>query len=447
MREEKATIETHLTTIEGYSHAGEGVGKHEGKPVFIPFAARGETVRFEITEEKKDFLRGKLTEILEPAPWRVSPPCPAYQNCGGCQLLHLDYEEELYFKQDRVTAALARIGGLKEINISPILKMEEPWRYRHNARFHIRYTSEGVEIGYYQLKSHIIEEIEDCLLLPTDFHHLRKAVADFLSKLRGNRHIPVNQVALRKGWATGELLVQLLADDFPRSVDRESISALAVDFPNLKGLVITIDEIPEIPEMILFGHSYYTEVISEVRFRVPARAFFQNNPIQTEALLRTVSSFLEPQPHEILFDLYCGVGLFAHALAPLVHMVFGIEENQEAVNAARINAELNGNENTEFMEGKVERILPSLERKGIKPDAVILDPPRSGSTPQVLRELCRMSPQKIVYVSCDPATLARDLAIMVKEGYEVEKVQPIDMFPHTYHVECVALLVNTKTGR
>lgn len=437
-------IENPITAIEGYSHAGEGVGRFEGKPVFIPLAARGETVRFEITEEKKDLLRGKLLEIIEPSPWRTAPPCPAYHSCGGCHLLHLDYEEQLYFKEQRVISALTRIGGLSKITVSPILRMDNPWRYRHTARFHIKHSSEGLEIGYYQLKSHILEEIKDCPLLPEDFFHLRNAVADFLGKLKGIRHIPASQVVLRKGWETGDLLVQLLSEDFPGGLDRESISALAIDFPNLKGLVISLTDRPEIPEMILFGHSYYTDVISGVRFRIPAGAFFQNNPIQTDALVRTVSSFIEPHPHETVLDLYCGVGLFAHTLAPLVNRVYGIEENKEAVTAAEENAEINGNKNTEFMEGKVEKILPSLAKKDIKPDAVILDPPRSGSTPQALREICGTSPKKIIYVSCDPATLARDVAILVREGYEVEKVQPIDMFPHTYHVECVVLLVKPE---
>ncbi|HHW41835.1 MAG TPA: 23S rRNA (uracil(1939)-C(5))-methyltransferase RlmD [Syntrophomonadaceae bacterium] len=440
LREKKAVIDSPITTIQGYSHAGEGVGRFQGKPVFIPLAARGETVRFAITEEKKDFARGKLLEIVEPASWRTTPQCNTYQNCGGCHLLHLNYEEQLYFKQQRVISALRRIGRLDNVAINPILRMDNPWHYRHTARFHINKTEYSLEIGYYRLKSHTLEQIKDCPLLPDDFFRLRNAIAEFLGSLKGSFRIPARQVVLRKGRATGDLLVRLLADDFPVETDRESISALAAEFPNLRGIVISLINRPEAPEMILFGHNYYTEIISETKFRIPAGAFFQNNPAQTEVLLRTVSTFSEPQPHETLIDLYCGVGLFAHSLAPMVKRVYGIEENKTAVAAAVENADINGTGNTVFIRGEVENALPLLAKQGITADTVILDPPRQGSTPQALREICNMSPNRIVYVSCDPATLARDLALLAKRGYETIVVQPVDMFPHTYHVECIALI-------
>jgi len=444
LREKKATIDNPITTIHGYSHAGEGVGRFQGKPVFIPLAARGEIVRFEITEIKKDFARGKLLEIVEPASWRTTALCPTYQNCGGCHLLHLNYEEQLYFKQQRVISTLQRIGGLKEVAVKPVLGMDNPWHYRHTARFHIDQTRHRAEIGYYRLKSHTLEQIEDCPLLPTDFFHLLNAVSDFLGSLEGPFYIPARQVVLRKGRATGDLLVQLLVDGFPVGIDQDSISALEAKFPNLRGIIISLINRPEAPEMVLYGQNYYTEIISGTRFRVPAGAFFQNNPVQTEVLLRTVSSFSEPQPHETLLDLYCGVGLFTHSLAPRVKRIYGIEENKTAVTAAAENADINGTGNTVFIQGEVEKALPRLAKKGIKPDTVILDPPRQGCVPQVLREICNMSPNRIVYVSCDPATLARDLALLAKEGYETRVVQPVDMFPHTYHVECVALMQNVK---
>lgn len=387
-----------ITTIHGYSHAGEGVGKYQGKPVFIPLAARGETVRFVITEEKKNFARGILLEILEPAVWREAVQCPSYQNCGGCQLLHLNYQEQLYFKQERVTSALRRIGGLENVLVKPILGMANPWHYRHTARFHINQNVYRPVLGYYGSKSHTLEQIKACPLLPTDFFRLLDAISNFLGHLEGAFQIPARQVVLRKGRATGDFLVQLIADGFPEKINQIHIKALVAEFPHLRGLVISLMQplkAKEIKaeEMILFGQNYYTETISGTRFHVPAGAFFQNNPAQTEVLLRTVSLFLDPQPHQTLLDLYCGTGLFSHSFAHRVDKVYGIEENKNAAAAAVENAGINGNENTEFIRGRVEKILPRLTGEGIKPDTVILDPPRQGSNRQTLAEICKFSPR------------------------------------------------------
>lgn len=456
MSEKKEKTAVAITTINGYSHAGEGVGRFQGKPVFIPLAARGETVRFEITENKKNFARGVLLEIVEPAEWREKVHCPTYQNCGGCQLLHLNYEEQLYFKQERVTSALRRIGGLRDVSVKPVLGMDNPWHYRHTARFHVGQSAGGgVELGFYRFKSHTLEQIKTCPLLPADFFPLLDAVARFLGGLEGAFRIPARQVVLRKGRATGDFLVQLLADGFPKEFDQMRLNALAAEFPHLRGIVISLlqpskarkikTKGKKATEMVIHGQDYYIEEMSGTRFHVPVGAFFQNNPAQTEVLVRTVSSFLDPQPHQTLLDLYCGVGLFAHSLAPRLKEVCGIEENGKAVSAAVENAAINGRKNVRFIRGKVETALPRLFRKGIRPDAVILDPPRQGSDRQTLAEICSMSPDKIVYVSCDPATLARDLALLVGWGYEIMEVQPIDMFPHTHHVECIVLIKRAET--
>jgi 23S rRNA (uracil1939-C5)-methyltransferase len=428
-----------VTVIHGYSHAGEGVGRFDGKPVFIPLAIRGEKVSFAITEGKNSFFRGKLLEVLEPAKGRATAHCPLFQNCGGCQLQYLDYEEQLYFKQQRVTSALQRIGGLKDATVRPVLGMEHPWHYRHTARFHLDKTASKAKIGYYRLKSHTLEQIEDCALLPADFYPLLDALSDFLGNLKGQYEIPVHQLVLRKGWGTGELLVQLIADDFPKKVDQKAVDALASEFPYMKGIVISLLR-SRAKEKIIYGSNYYTEVISGTSFHVPVGAFFQNNPAQTEVLLRVVTDFAAPKKDQILFDLYCGVGLFAHSFAPKVKKVYGIEENKKAVSAAVDNAAINGNRNTSFIQGRTDKTLPQLAREGIKPDTIILDPPRQGSDRQTLAEISKLSPGKIVYVSCDPATLARDIALLTECGYQVLGVQPVDMFPHTYHVECVVLM-------
>jgi 23S rRNA (uracil1939-C5)-methyltransferase len=427
-----------ITTINGYSHTGEGVGRFNGKPVFIPLAVRGEVVRFEITEEKKNFARGRLLEVIEPTVKREGEQCPTYQNCGGCQLLHMNYEEQLYFKQERANSALRRIGGLKDAAVKPILGMDNPWHYRHTTRFHIDQMGNKSIMGYYRFQSHILEQIKDCFLLPADLIQLLDAAANYLDSLEGAYQIPVRQIVMRKGWATGDLLVQMIAGDFPKKVDQRAVDALPGKFPNLKGIVISLRSREK--EMIVYGSNYYTEVISGTRFHVPVGAFFQNNPAQTEVLLRVVTDFAAPQSDQILFDLYCGVGLFAHSFAPKVNKVYGIEDNKKAVSAAVENAGINGNRNTRFIRGRADKTLPQLTREGIKPDTIILDPPRQGSDRKTLAEISKISPDKIIYVSCDPATLARDLALLTRWGYQVVDVQPVDMFPHTYHVETVVLI-------
>ena len=322
---------------------------------------------------------------------------------------------------------------MKDAAVSAILGMEHPWHYRHTARFHLDRTGSTAKIGYYRLKSHTLEQIEGCALLPADFYSLLDAVSDFLGNLKGHYEIPVHQVVLRKGWATSELLVHLIADDFPKRVDQRAVDALVGEFPHLKGIVISPRS--RAKEMTIYGSNYYTEVISGTRFHVPVGAFFQNNLAQTEVLLRVVTDLAAPQPDQILFDLYCGVGLFAHSFAPKVKKVYGIEENKKAVSAAVENAGINGNRNTRFIQGRADKTLPQLTREGIKPDTIILDPPRQGSDRQTLAEISKISPGKIIYVSCDPATLARDLALLTRWGYQVLDIQPVDMFPHTYPAE------------
>jgi 23S rRNA (uracil1939-C5)-methyltransferase len=428
-----------VTKISGYSHAGEGVGRWQGKPVFIPGAIKDEVVNFQITEEKKGYARGMLQSVLDTSSRRVEPPCEHYEICGGCQLQHLSYEEELSFKHDQVEAALQRIGGFKGLVVSPVLGMDNPWNYRHTARFHVK-PGQPFLLGYHRQRSHELLPIRNCSLLPEEFPALLSALSHYLGEKWDYQRFPVSEVIIRKGWATGELLVQLLAERLPSAVKGEEARGYFQNFSTLVGLFArSTNRSAKSRELTIFGQSSYMDQICSTVFQVPADGFFQNNPAQAETLVNIVKSLGDPSP-DVLLDLYCGAGLFAHTLAPIYQAVFGIEESRGLVASARQNALLNGRLNTSFYTGKVEAALPPLIEQGIKPSTVVLDPPRQGSTPAALATICRTQAAKILYVSCNPATLARDLAFLTQRGYQPDYVQPVDMFPHTHHVESVVLM-------
>jgi 23S rRNA (uracil1939-C5)-methyltransferase len=433
------TVEAHqfLTEIKGYSHAGEGVGDYLGKPVFIPMAARGDVVRFSISEEKKNYAKGCLIEVCGAGPGRTDAPCPDFRHCGGCQLQHLTYEEQLYFKKQTVVDALQRIGRLETTLAQDMLPMDNPWRYRHTVRLHAQHSPQGTALGNYRSKSHSVCHLTACPLLPVEFPAILADVSKLFDTYGGGR--PLKEVVVRKGRATEEILLLLKTEDLSQTRTRAIWNELHTRYQNLIGITVQNDGAATgHGGATAIGQNFYSEAISGIRFHIPPSAFFQNNPKQTEVLLRQVRALCEPAPSEHLLDLYCGVGLFTHYLARDYKLVTGIEENSIAVSAARENAAINSNTNTVFIAGRVENTLAQIARSVPAPDTVILDPPRQGCLPGAIAGIAALSPKKIVYISCNPATLARDLALFVKHAYRVQVVQPIDMFPSTYHIECVA---------
>ena len=430
-------VKQFLTEIKGYGHAGEGVGDYLGKPVFIPLAARGEVVRFSISEEKKNYAKGCLVEVVRTGPWRTGALCPDFRQCGGCQLQHLTYDEQLYFKRQTVIDALQRIGRLETIPVQDVLPMDSPWHYRHMVRLHAQHGPQGTVLGNYRSKSHTIYPLTTCSLLPVEF----PAILTDLSRLLATYgdEYPLKEAVVRKGRATEDILLLLKTEGLNQTGSRAIWSELRTLHPNLVGIVVQSDGAAAgLRGATVIGQNFYSEIVSGIRFHIPATAFFQNNPKQTEALLQQVKVLCEPAPSEHLLDLYCGAGLFTHYLARDYKLVTGIEENNTAVTAARENAEINNNSNTAFRSGRVEKILVRIAKSGPAPDTIILDPPRQGCLPGAIAGIAALSPKRIVYVSCNPATLARDLALLVKQNYHLQVVQPIDMFPHTYHIECVA---------
>jgi 23S rRNA (uracil1939-C5)-methyltransferase len=403
-------FELRLTDI---AHGGDALGRYEGKVIFVPYAIPGEEVAVEIIEDKGRYARGELVEILSLSPHRVDPPCPHFGpgKCGGCQWQHIAYQAQMEFKAGVVGDQLARLGRLPEVPVKPTIPSASLWHYRNHVQFTV---SDDGRLGFVATDGRRVEAIEVCYLLHPLLDELFAALDLELPGL--------TRLSLRAGINTGhQMIIFETQDDLP--------PALESDLP-VSCVLLLSDGTP----VNLIGHNHITEVLAGRRFRISTPSFFQVNTVATQELVRLVGEYLAPAGDEVLLDAYCGVGTFALSLADKVGQVIGVEEATSAVEDARLNA--GGLATVEFIEGSVEAVLPQLDRPI---DLAVVDPPRQGCKPEALTALIELAPRRIVYVSCDPATLARDARRLAESGYQLVEVQPVDMFPQTYHVESVAL--------
>lgn len=419
---------------------GSGVGyDEEGKATFIPGMLPGERGQVLLTEKKKSWQKAQLLSLENNAKERVNPPCRVFDICGGCQLQHLSYAETLKWKERWVRDTLERIGkiDLEYVDVYPTIGMDEPWRYRNKVRLHR--TAAG-ELGYYQEKSRKIVEFPDCLLISESMNEWIRKIREGLenvSTLDGLQQI--RNITFREN-SKGEGMV--IFD----SLTKSDILTEAMQF--LKKLLSKAPKIQSvwgidkrgIPEL-WWGQEFLSEEILGLTYKLSPLAFLQVNPLQTQKLYSTALDWAEITKQSRVWDLYCGIGTITLALAQKADKVWGIEENPYAVEDARINAELNNISNVEFLQGKVEDVLQQITEK---PDVVVLDPPRAGVHARVLNRLKEVKPERIVYISCDPGTLARDVGKLQEEGYRVKRVQPVDMFPWAAHVETIIMM--TKCG-
>ena len=405
---------TFEVTLDGMAHGGDAVGRYQGKAVFVPLAIPGETVRVEVLDERSRFLRARLLEVSEPAPERVVPPCPFFGRCGGCNWQHIAYDAQLRFKRQIVRSLLQRTGKQPQPVVRSPIGMAEPWRYRN--RVQLRPDHKG-RIGYYALRSNDVVPVDTCLLA----HPL-------LDELWGALDIDVpelDRLSLRAGVATGDQMLLLEGRGDPPE--------LQVDVPVS---CLWRDATGQVT--VLAGDSCLYESLAGHLYRVSGSSFFQVNTLQAERLIETLRRYLQLQPHETLLDAYCGVGTFALSLAKECQRVIGIESSSWAMADAVASAEMSDvAERLTFYEGDVVEVLSEVP---VHCDALVVDPPRTGLAPQALDALARCGASRIAYVSCDPATLARDVARLAERGYCLIEVQPVDMFPQTYHIECLALL-------
>lgn len=397
--------------LTGMAHGGEALGRHEGKVIFVPYALPGEEVVVEIVQDKGRYARARLLEVVQPSPDRVEPRCPHFGVCGGCQWQHVAYEAQLRFKEEVLRDQLERIGGISKPPVKPSLEAHDPWFYRNNVQFHL--DEEG-HLGFLIFRGWEVFPIEVCYIIHPFIDEVFRALDLAFPQLK--------RLSIRVGTRTGQKLLIL-------EMEEDLIPALEVDEP-----LSCVEFLSDGTLLTLVGDSHILEEVGRRRFRISAASFFQVNTEQLERLIEVVRGYLAPQGHETLLDAYCGVGTFGLSLAGEVGQVIGIEESDSALADARSNAQ--GEENVEFIGGQVEDILPELA----KVDLAILDPPRQGCAREAIIRLVRLAPAKIVYISCDPATLARDTKRLREGGYHLVEVQPVDIFPQTYHIEAVALL-------
>ncbi len=406
-----AKTETIELTLDAMSHEGHALGRHEDKVVFVPLGISGEVVRVRVVEERKRWSRAELIRVLERSPERVEPPCPYFGTCGGCHWQHIDGEAQLRYKRQIAVDQLVRLAHIERPPVMPALGMEDPWRYRNHVQFVVDASG---QLGLRAARSHDVVPIDRCILLHPLLDELHAAMDIAWPELR--------RLLLRAGIHTGEQMVILetAGDEMP---------GLDVDMP-LSCILRRRDG----TDIALIGQETYHETVRERVFRISAGSFFQVNTLQTEVVLDVVERYLEPEAVDVLLDLYCGVGTFGLSLRDEVAGVIGIEEHPQAIDDAWANAERA--DHVTLIEGRAEDLLPLLDERVTK---AIIDPPRRGCRPQVIDALVRLAPRRIAYVSCNPSTLARDAGPLVQGGYRLVEVQPVDMFPQTYHVETVSL--------
>ncbi|NME96334.1 23S rRNA (uracil(1939)-C(5))-methyltransferase RlmD [Clostridium cochlearium] len=437
-------------SITGMGTKGEGIGKIDNFTIFIPGAILGEEVEVNIIKVNKNYAVGKLLNIIIASEERVKPICDIYTRCGGCQLQHMSYKEQLNFKRQKVKDALLRLGGI-DVEVEAVLGMKNPYRYRNKVQLPIGKENEKVSIGFYAPRSHNIIDLKTCLIQDEKADDIIKILREWIKEFnvpiynekehKGNlRHIMV-----RTAFKTGEVMVVLVTKDKNLPHKEELINKL---IENLQGVVSIIQNINSQKtnvvlgkeSIVLWGKDKIIDYIGNFKFAITPLSFFQVNPIQTEVLYNKALEYAGLKGNEVVFDAYCGTGTISLFLSQKAKKVYGVEIVAEAIESAKLNAKENNVDNVDFIVGESEQVIPELIEKGIKADVVVVDPPRKGCEKSLLEAMANMSPEKIVYVSCDPATLARDLGVLEKLGYKTIRVQPVDMFSNTYHVENVVLL-------
>ena len=484
-------------TIEDMSHEGQGIGRIEGLAVFVDGAVVGDVVKTELTKIKKNYAFGRLTEILEPSPDRVTPSCKYFGNCGGCSLQSMSYEAQLKLKQKLVKDKLTRIGGLENPLVHDTIGMELPENYRNKAQFPVGMNQSGkqagklpvalsgkhsknhsgkhagyhsgkqtggeVAVGFYQAKSHRIINCETCMIQSAPAEKIAQALREYMKtdnitaydENTGKgliRHLIVKTafgtgevmailVINGKGLPNGEKLVHMMDDAVyelppdPKTGVEYSLESVILNINKKKTSEIMGEDC-----VTLAGKPTILEEAGGLSFEISPMSFYQINPVQMVNLYDKALEYAALTGEETVLDLYCGVGTIGLYCASKAKKVIGIESVKSAVLDANRNAVINGIVNAEFLCGKAEEELPKLLKEGVKADVVILDPPRAGCDPALLEAVAKVSPDRIVYVSCDPATLARDVKLLGEMGYAFQEAQPVDMFPHGGHVECVVLM-------
>ena len=443
-------------TIEDIGTDGEGIGKIDGFTLFIKDAVLGDTVEVKIMKAKKNYAYAKLEKVLTPSPFRVQPKCQFHKQCGGCQIQAMDYAKQLEFKHNKVRNNLIRIGGLDAEYVDSIMEepvgMETPFYYRNKAQFPFGKNKEGKTItGFYAGRTHSIIENTDCALGVAENKVILEKILKYMEEEKVTPYEEelhkglLRHALIRKGFATGQLMVCLVIngkklpseDKLVQSLlEVEGITSISVSVNTEKTNVIMGKEI-----RLLYGKEQIEDEIDGITFKISPLSFYQVNPVQTERIYSQALQYADLNGDETVWDLYCGIGTISLFLARKAKHVYGVEIVPQAIDDAKENAKRNGIENVNFYVGKAEEVLPEkYEKEGIFADVIVVDPPRKGCDEDCLSTMVQMQPKRIVYVSCDSATLARDVKYLEENGYQLMKARIFDNFPQGVHVETVALL-------
>ncbi len=439
--------------ITGYTAEGGGVGKYNGQAIFVENTAVGDEILCHIIKAKKNYAIGKAIKILKPAKCRIEPQCDAFKSCGGCSFAHITYEEELRLKAQKVKDAFLHIGGLSPV-FEDIIPSPATVRYRNKAQYPVRRENGVLNIGFYAKKSHRVIDGGDCLLQPDDFTEITEIIRKWIQVnnitvySEGTGKGLIRHIYLRKAFKTNEILVCLVINGETIPYAEALVEALK-EVDGFKTLILNINK--EKTNVVLgkecktlYGKGCITDILCNVKVKISPLSFYQVNRDGAELLYNKALEYASASEDEDILDLYCGTGTIGLSMANSVKSVIGVEIVSEAIEDAILNAKENNFNNTRFICGDASVAAKMLQDEGIHPQTVILDPPRKGCSEELLNTVSKIAPKKIVYVSCDPATLARDAKRLLNLGYEVQKVTPVDMFPRTSHVETVALLSRQK---
>ncbi len=439
---------TYTVQIEDISHNGEGIGRIDGFTIFVEGGVPGDLLKVKIDGLKKHYAMGKIIEILRPSQDRTVPFCMLAERCGGCQIQHIDYAAQLRLKTNRVKANIERIGKIKNVTVHPTIGMTNPNHYRNKAQFPVGKVDGKAIIGFYQKGTHQIVNMKNCSIQDRINDKIIKIIRDYIDRYHistydeKSGHGLIRHIVTRIGFTTGEIMVVIVTNGRQIPYKEELIKNLIDEMPQIKSIIQNIhmkksNIILGQECMTLYGQDKIVDYIGDLKFNISPLSFFQVNPMQTKVLYEKAIEYAGLTGEENVYDIYCGIGTISLFLAKKAKKVYGIEVVEAAIEDAKENARMNHIDNVDFYAGAAEELVPKLYRKGFKADVVVVDPPRKGCDEKVLDTIVKMEPEKMIYVSCNPSTLARDLKYLNERGYKTIEVQPVDMFPHTGHIECV----------
>ncbi len=443
----------HIVPVIAFGNDGEGICKIDSFTVFVPNAVKGDRAKILIIKEKKSYGYGKLLEIIEPSPLRTAPVCDIFTKCGGCSMQGVSYDSQLEYKADKVLEALRRIGGFRDAKIDSVIGSNPCYHYRNKAQFPVVQTEDGIRAGFYAPHSHRVVVPSECALQDKRINEIVSFVCDWANEMGIRAYDEMSKSGLLRRICVrcvkDEAVVVLVATKKIPNIETLT-EKLTAKFPFIKGIVVNINKnetntIYGEKDVVAYGEPYIIDSIGDIKYKVHYKSFYQVNPYTTAPLYEKALELASLRGDETVFDLYCGTGSISLFLAKRAKEVIGIEIIPDAVENAKENAKLNDIENAQFYCGKAEEVAPDLIKDGKVADTVVLDPPRKGCEESLLSAIADMSPKKIVYVSCDCATMARDAKSLAEKGYALKEVHVFDQFPMTSHVESVVLLERTDS--